>query len=251
MENKNSSAVVGRNAVRELLRSGKDVDKILIAPSVGAGVGEIIELARKRGIVVSKAPQSKLNEIADGIPHQGICAFASEVEYSDIDDIFALAQKRGESPLIVIADEINDPHNLGAIIRSAEGAGAHGIIIPKRHASGVTQVVAKASAGAISWLPIVRVTNLARTVDDLKERGVWIWSADAEGTPYYENDMTGSCALILGNEGSGVSRLLRDKSDFTISIPMYGKVTSFNVSTAAAVLLCEAARQRHSKPKGV
>lgn len=245
MEKDNSGVLVGRNAVKELLRSGRDVDKILIAKGAGHGVSDIIKLAKERHVVISNVPATKLDELANGLPHQGVAAFVSEVEYSTVDDIFALAEERGEPPLIVIADEINDPHNLGAIIRCAEGAGAHGIIVPKRRSSGLTQVVAKSSAGALSWLPVVRATNLAREVDELKKRGVWVWAAEAGGSPYYENDLTGATAIIMGSEGEGVSHLLKEKSDFMISIPMYGKVTSFNVSTASAVILCEAARQRH------
>lgn len=248
MEKVKSGAVVGRNGVRELLRSGRDIDKIFVSPSAGGDpIREIVSEAKKRGIVVSEASVRKLDELAGGTPHQGVVAVPAEVEYSEIDDIFALAEERGEKPLIVICDEINDPHNLGAIIRCAEGAGAHGVIIPKRRSTGVTQVVSKASAGAVAHLPIVRTVNLARTVDELKERGVWVYAAEAGGADYYDSDLACSAAIILGSEGNGVSRLLKDKSDFMISIPMYGKVTSFNVSTASAVLLCEAARQRHRK----
>ena len=246
MEKDNSGVLVGRNAVKELLRSGRDVDKILIAKGAGHGVGDIIKLAKERRVVISNVPSSRLDELANGLPHQGVAAFPAEEDYATLDDIFALAEERGEPALIVIADEISDPHNLGAIIRCAEGAGAHGIIVPKRRSSGLTQVVAKSSAGALSWLPVVRATNLAREVDELKKRGVWVWAAEAGGSPYYENDLTGATAIIMGSEGEGVSRLLKEKSDFMISIPMYGKVTSFNVSTASAVILCEAARQRHA-----
>ena len=244
-----TEAIVGRNAVRELLRSGRDVDKLLVQRQDGApnhALGEIIALAKKRGIVIQNVPAARLDAVAGGIPHQGVAAFPSQAEYAELDDIFRLAEERGEPPLIVIADEINDPHNLGAVIRCAEGAGAHGVIIPRRRSSGLTQVVAKSSAGALSWLPVVRSGNLAREVEELKKRGVWIWAAEAGAEPYYSHDFTGPCAFIFGSEGEGVSRLLREKSDFTVSIPMYGRVNSFNVSTASAVILCEAARQRHS-----
>ena len=244
MEKGNTSVSVGRNGVRELLRSGRDIDKIFVSSGASGGpIREIIAEAKKRGIIVSEASARKLGELAGTDAHQGVVAIAAEVEYADIDDIFSLAEERGEKPLIVICDEISDPHNLGAVIRCAEGAGAHGVIIPKRRASGVTQIVSKASAGAIEHMPIVRTVNLARTVDELKPRGVWIYAAEADGESYYATDLKGSAAIIMGSEGKGVSRLLKDKSDFIISIPMYGKVNSFNVSTAAAVLLCEAARQ--------
>ena len=245
-----SGAVVGRNAVRELLRSGRDVDKLLVQRLDGTpnhALSEIISLAKKRGIVIQNVPGSKLDALAGGVPHQGVAAFPSEVEYASVDDIFALAEKKGEPPLIVICDEINDPHNLGAIIRCAEGAGAHGVIIPRRRSAGVTQTVAKSSAGALSWLPVVRSQNLAREVEELQKRGVWIWAAEAGADPYYEHDLKGPCAIIFGSEGDGVSRLLKEKSDFTVSIPMYGQVNSLNVSAASAVILCEAARQRHTK----
>lgn len=242
------NAVVGRNAVRELLRSGRDVDKLLIQRLDGTpnhALGEIIALAKKRGIIIQNVPQSRLDALACGVPHQGVAAFPAEVEYSSIDDIFALAGEKGEPPLIVICDEVADPHNLGAIIRCAEGAGAHGVIIPQRRSAGVTQTVAKASAGALAWLPVVRSANLAREVEELQKRGVWVWAAEAGADPYYKHDLTGPCAIIFGSEGEGVSRLLREKSDFTVSIPMYGRVNSLNVSAASAVILCEAARQRH------
>ena len=245
-----SEAVVGRNAVRELLRSGRDVDKLLVQRTDGTpnhALAEIIALAGKRGTVVQQVPQSRLDALASGVPHQGVAAFPSEVEYSTLDDVFALAEERGEPPLIVICDDVNDPHNLGAIIRCAEGAGAHGVVIPRRHSAGVTQTVAKASAGALSWMPVVKSANLAREVEELQKRGVWIWAAEAGAEPYYKHDLTGPAAIIFGSEGDGVSRLLREKSDFTVSIPMYGQVNSLNVSAASAVILCEAARQRHNK----
>lgn len=242
------NAVVGRNAVRELLRSGRDVDKLLVQRFDGTpnhALGDIIALAKKRGIIVQNVPASRLEALAGGVPHQGVAAFPAQADYSTLDDIFALAEERGEPPLIVVCDELSDPHNLGAVIRSAEGCGAHGVIIPQRRSAGLTQVVAKASAGALAWIPVVRSHNLVRDVEELQKRGVWVWAAEAGGKPYYEHDLRGPCAIILGNEGEGVSRLLREKSDFTVSIPMYGKVDSFNVSAAATVILCDAARQRH------
>lgn len=248
-EGPHPDAVVGRNAVRELIRSGRDVDKILVqrqGPTPNYALGEIIAEAKKRGIVIQNVPQSRLDELAGGVPHQGIAAFASEADYASLDDVFRLAEERGEPPLIVICDELSDPHNLGAVIRSAEGAGAHGVIIPKRRSAGLTQVVSKASAGAISWVPVVRSQNLAREIEELQKRGVWIWAAEAGGKPYYEQDFTGPCAVIMGSEGDGISRLLREKSDFSVSVPMYGRVDSYNVSAAATVILCEAARQRHA-----
>ena len=242
MEN---NIIVGRNAVRELLRSGRDVDKLLVMKGQRTGsIGEIIALAKKSGIVVVEASKEKLDQLADGLPHQGICAYASAHSYSTVEDILENARSKGEKPLIVIADEINDPHNLGAIIRCAEGSGAHGVIIPKRRSVGLTGVVAKSSAGAIEHMPIAKVTNIARTIDDLKEEGVWVFAADMGGEAYYDTDLNCAAAIVMGSEGQGISRLVKEKCDAVISIPMYGKVNSFNVSTACAVLLCEAAKQR-------
>jgi 23S rRNA (guanosine2251-2'-O)-methyltransferase len=240
-----NGAVIGRNAVRELLRSGRSVDKLLVQSGEREGalvplVGEAIA----RGIPVVETERRKLDAISGHAPHQGIIALAAEKEYCSVDDILEIAAERGEKPLIVIADGINDPYNLGAVIRCAEGCGAHGLIIPKRHAAGLSPVVTKASAGAIEHLAIAKVTNVAATVDELKEKGLWIYTAEAGGTDFRETDMAGAVAIVLGSEGDGVSELVRKKSDFVVSIPMYGKVNSFNVSTAAAVLLCEAARQQ-------
>ena len=180
--------------------------------------------------------------------HQGVAALASEIEYAGLEDILRIADSRGEAPFIVIADSINDPHNLGALIRSACCAGAHGVVIPKRRAVQVTPAVIKASAGAIEHIAVARVPNLAAAVDELKEKNVWLYAVEADGEPYYGKDFsTGGCAFILGSEGEGVSRLLRDKADFVVSIPMYGGVNSLNVSAAASVVIFEAARQRHGE----
>lgn len=240
-----NGAVIGRNAVRELLRSGRPVDKLLVQKGQHEGaliplVGEAIE----RGIPVVETDRNKLDVLAGHAPHQGIIAMAAEKEYCTVEDILAIASERGEKPLIVIADGIADPYNLGAVIRCAEGCGAHGLIIPKRHAAGLTPVVSKASAGAIEHLAIAKVSNIASTVELLKKAGVWIYAAEAGGTDFRETDMDRAVALVLGSEGEGVSELVRKKCDYMLSIPMYGKVNSFNVSTAAAVLLCEAARQQ-------
>ena len=239
-------AVIGRNAVRELLRSERTVDKILVQH--GQREGSIVELvarAVEKGIPVVESDKAKLDEIAGFAPHQGIVAFAAEKDYCTVEDLLQIAHDRGEKPLLVIADGITDPYNLGAVIRCAEGAGAHGIIIPKRRSTGLSPLVSKASAGAIEHMAVAKVVNLAGTVRQLKEMGLWVYAAEAQGKPYTEIDFTVGCALIMGSEGEGVSELLKKTSDEIVSIPMYGKVNSFNVSTAAAVLLCEAARQRH------
>ncbi|MBR5314484.1 MAG: 23S rRNA (guanosine(2251)-2'-O)-methyltransferase RlmB [Clostridia bacterium] len=241
------NVTAGRNSVRELLASGRDIDKIFVQKGERTGsITSLIAEARSRSIPVVECEKAKLDHISGGINHQGIAAFAAEKEYCEIDDIISYAEELGQKPLIVIADRIEDPHNLGALIRAAEVAGAHGLIIPKRKGAMLTQVVSKASAGALEHLRIAKVTNLAMTVEDLKKRGLWIFAAEAGGAKYYEQDMTCPAAIILGSEGHGVAKLLLDKCDFILSIPMYGKVNSFNVAAAAAVVLCEAARQRNS-----
>ncbi len=241
-------AICGRNAVRELLATGRDVDKLFVARGEREGAAvPIVAEAIARHIPVIEADRKKLDALCGHSRHQGVVALAAERDYASLDDILALAASRGEPPFLVLCDGIEDPHNLGAIIRSAECAGAHGIVIPKRRAVGLTSVVAKASAGAIEHLPIAKVANLSAAIDELKKKGLWIYAADMDGQAYYETDLSGALALVLGNEGAGISRLVREKCDFVVSIPLYGKVNSMNVSAAAAVLLCETARQRGAK----
>ena len=245
-ERENPGAVVGRNAVRELLKSGRSVDKIYVKGGDREGsIVVIVAEAIERKIPVIEVTQEKLNQLSGGANHQGVVALAAEKEYTDVDGILKIARERGETPLIVIADGIEDPHNLGALIRCAECAGAHGIIIPKRRAVGLTPVVAKSSAGAIEHMAIAKVTNLADTIEKLKREGIWIFAAEAGGTPYYKVDFNLPAAIVLGSEGFGVGRLIKERSDVTVSIPMYGKVNSLNVSTAASVILCHAARAQH------
>ena len=239
--------VVGRNAVRELLRSGRTIDKLLVQR--GEREGSIVVLvseAIERHIPVIETDKAKLDKITGGASHQGVVAMAAEKEYCTVEDILAIAEERGEKPFIVIADGITDPHNLGALIRCAEGVGAHGLIIPKRRAVGLTPVVSKASCGAIEHLAVAKVTNIAATVEELKEKGIWVFAAEAGGDAYYNTDFNCPCAIVLGSEGEGVSRIVKEKSDYITSIPMYGKVNSFNVSTAAAVILAEVAKQHRS-----
>ncbi len=236
--------VIGRNAVRELLKSGRSIDKIFVQK--GEREGSIVVLvaeAVSRHIPLVEVEKAKLDKMTAFAVHQGIVAMAAEKEYCTVEDILKIAEDRRERPFIVIADGITDPHNLGALIRCAEGVGAHGLIIPKRRAVGLTPVVTRASCGAIEHLAIAKVTNLASTIDILKEKGVWIFTAEAGGDAYYETDFKCPCAIVLGSEGEGVSRLIKDKSDYITSIPMYGHVNSFNVSTAAAIILAEIARQ--------
>ena len=242
------NVIIGRNAVKELLAGGRDIDKLYITSGEKEGsINVLIGIAKERGIPIFECERTRLDNMAMGGRHQGIIAIAAEHNYSSVDEILAYAEERGESPFIVICDGIEDPHNLGAVIRSAECTGAHGVIIPKRRAVGLTATVAKASAGALSHMRIAKVTNIAVTIDELKERGVWIYGADMDGSSHYKTDMKGSCAIVLGSEGFGMSRLVKEKCDFIVSIPLYGQVNSLNVSCAAAVILCEAARQRNEK----
>lgn len=237
--------VIGRNAVRELLKSGRSIDKILVKKGEHEGsITVLVAEAIERGIPVVDVDKSKLDALSGFAPHQGIVAMAAEKDYSTVEDILAIAEERGEKPLIVISDGITDPYNLGALIRCAEGVGAHGLIIPKRRATGLTPLVSKASAGAIEHLAVAKVSNIASTIEQLKKYGIWIYAAEAGGTNYFETDFTGGCAIVFGSEGEGVSKLVQERSDFITSIPMYGKVNSFNVSTAAAVILAEASRQQ-------
>ena len=242
------TVVIGRNAVKELLSGGRDVDKLYITAGEREGsINQLLGIASERGIPITECDRSKLDAIAKGGRHQGIIAIAAERNYSSIDEILEYANEKGEPPFIVICDGVEDPHNLGAIIRSADCSGAHGIIIPKRRAVGLTATVAKSSAGALEHMRVAKVTNLASAIDDLKERGLWIYAADMDGSTYYKTDMKGAVALVLGSEGFGISRLVKEKCDFTVSIPLYGQVNSLNVSCAAAVLLAEVARQRNEK----
>ncbi|MHB1153610.1 MAG: 23S rRNA (guanosine(2251)-2'-O)-methyltransferase RlmB [Eubacteriales bacterium] len=241
----NKNLIYGRNAVIELLKTGHSIDKIFVKSGEREGSLKLITAEAKRlGIPVVETGKSKLDELSSGALHQGVIASAAEKDYVDIDYILNQALEKNQKPFIVIADCIEDPFNLGAIIRTAECAGAHGLIIPKRRATGTNGIVAKTSAGAIEYLPIARVPNLANTVDELKKKGLWIYAAESGGTNYYDCDMNSPAAIILGGEDSGVSRLLRDKSDFIVSIPLYGKISSLNVSAAAAVIFNEMARQQ-------
>ena len=239
--------VIGRNAVRELLKSGRAVDKLFVQKGEREGsIVVLIAQARERKIPIVECDRVRLDKISGGAAHQGIVAMAAEKEYCSVEDILQIAHDRGERPFIVIADGITDPHNLGALIRCAEGVGAHGLIIPKRRAVGLTPVVTKSSCGAIEHLAVAKVANLSSAIQKLKDAGVWIFAAEAGGEPYYETDFRCPVALVLGSEGDGVSHIIRENADYITSIPMYGQVNSFNVSTAAAVILSEIARQHRS-----
>ncbi|UOY91460.1 23S rRNA (guanosine(2251)-2'-O)-methyltransferase RlmB [Ectobacillus sp. JY-23] len=237
--------VIGRNPVIEALRSGRDINKIWVAEGANKGqIQTVLQLAKENGVIVQQSPKKKLDQMVEG-NHQGVIAQVAAYEYADVDDLFKLAEERGEAPFFLLLDEIEDPHNLGSIMRTADAVGAHGIIIPKRRAVGLTAAVAKSSTGAIEYIPVARVTNLARTIDELKERGVWIAGTDAKGSDDYRNlDGTLPLGLVIGSEGKGVSRLVRDKCDFLIRLPMKGKVTSLNASVAAGLLMYEVFRKR-------
>ena len=236
--------VAGRNPVVEVLSGERDVERVFIADGSEGSVSKIVALARERGVIVDFVPKEKIDAMAPGVKHQGVVAKVSEYKYADMEDVFARAEASGEDPFIIILDEISDPHNLGAIIRTAECAGAHGVVIPKRRAASLTQTVALSAAGAIENMPVVQVTNLARTIEDLKAKGVWVGAADMDGETYYEANLTGPIAIVIGNEGKGVGRLVKEKCDFVLSIPMYGKINSLNASNAAAVLMYGIRRAR-------
>ena len=238
----------GRNPVTEVLKSGRDIDKILILKGAAEGsVSKITALAKERGIPLVRTEKQALDRLTHGLNHQGVAAYISAYSYKTIDDIIEKARQQSEEPLIVILDNLEDPHNLGAIMRTAECAGAHGVIIPKRNACGLTETVAKTSAGAIEYVPCVRVSNIVRTIEDLKSRGFWIAACDMGGAEYYNTDLTGKLAVVIGSEGEGISRLVKENCDFTVSMPMVGKITSLNASNAAAVLLYEIRKQRDGK----
>ena len=238
--------IEGRNAVTEALRAGKSLDKVYIARGeTDSTLRFIAASARDKGVVVVEADRRKLDNMSITHAHQGVIAVLSVREYATVEDILQAARDKGEQPLIVVCDELSDPHNLGAVIRTAEAAGAHGVIIPKRRSAGLTAVVEKTSAGAVSYLPVARVPNLVALLKDLKEQGLWVFGTAAEGdTLLYDADLKGPAVIVIGSEGDGMGRLVREQCDFKVAIPMKGKMSSLNASAAAAVLLYEAVRQR-------
>lgn len=237
--------ICGRNAVMEALKSGRAIDNIYIQRGgVTGSLSAIVAKAKAVGAGIKEVDSKKLDFMSNNSSHQGIVAVAAVKEYAEIPDILALAQARGEAPFVIICDELTDPHNLGAILRTAECAGAHGVIIPKRRSVGLTYTVGKASAGAVEYVPVARVNNISSALDELKELGLWVYTADMDGRPWCEVDYTGGVALVIGSEGSGVGRLIREKSDFIVSLPMHGKINSLNASVACGVICYEIARQR-------
>ncbi len=240
----NPNLIIGRNPVTEAIKSGRSIDKILMQKDAEGSAKKIASMARENGLTLQYVDKIALDKLCPGRPHQGVAAYVAAKAYADLDDIFDAAASRGEDPLIVLLDGLEDPHNLGAVLRSCDGAGAHGVVIPSRRAVGLTETVAKASAGAIEYVPVVKVTNLGQCVDKLKERGVWIAAVDMDGENYSDAKLTGPLALVIGGEGQGVSQTVRNKADYIVSIPMKGRVNSLNASNAAAILLYEVDRQR-------
>ena len=237
--------IEGRNAVTEAFRSGKTIDKLFVLKGCQDGpVNSILREARKQNTIVSYVTGERLNQLSETGKHQGVIAYAAAYEYAEVEDILRLAEEKGEPPFIFLLDSIEDPHNLGAIIRTANLAGAHGVIIPKRRAAGLTAAVAKASAGALNYTPVAKVTNLGAVIEELKEKGLWFVCADMDGTAMYDLNLTGPIGMVIGNEGEGVSRLIREKCDYTAAIPMKGDIDSLNASVAAGVLAYEIVRQR-------
>ena len=240
----NPNLLIGRNPVTEAIKSGRPVDKILMQKDAEGSARSIASLAREQGLTVQYVDKLVLDKLAPGKAHQGVAAYVAAHHYVGVEDILAAAKAKHEDPLIIILDELEDPHNLGAVLRSADAAGAHGVIIPSRRSVTLTETVAKASAGAIEYVPVAKVGNLSRCIELLKSKGLWIASVDMDGQPYSKVDLKGPLALVIGGEGSGVSRVVREKSDYIVSIPMKGHVNSLNASNAAAIVLFEAARQR-------
>ncbi|MGN1136837.1 MAG: 23S rRNA (guanosine(2251)-2'-O)-methyltransferase RlmB [Oscillospiraceae bacterium] len=239
--------IIGRNPVIEALKSGKQLDTVYVDSDSGGSIGLICKMAKERDIVVKQVSGAKLDSMSGGKSHQGVIASGACAEYSSVEEILEVSKKKGTQPFIIICDEIEDPHNLGAIIRTAEAAGADGIIIPKRRSASLNQTVYKTSAGAASYLPVARVANLAAAIDELKENGVWIYGTDASGEDYTKVDTSGACAIVIGSEGFGMSRLTKEKCDFLLRLPMFGQVNSLNASVAAGIFMYETVRRRGLK----
>ena len=244
-ENKNENIICGRNPVMEALRSGREIDRLLVAHGVSGGsVTAIIAKCSSRGILIKEVSPQKLDYYCNGANHQGVAVFFASQEYCEVSDILDTAASRNEKPFIIICDEIEDPHNLGAIIRTAEACGVHGIILPKRRSASLNATVAKSASGALEYMKVARVTNIANTIEELKEAGVWVFGADMDGGDYTKTDFDIPCALVIGNEGKGIGPLVAKKCDGIVSLPMFGKINSLNASVAAAVLMYDVVRSR-------
>ena len=237
--------IEGRNAVIEAFRAGKTIDKLFVLEHCKEGsMNTVLREAKKQGTVINYVKRERLDQMSETGKHQGVIAYIAAYEYGSVEDILKKAEDKGEQPFVIILDDIEDPHNLGAIIRTANLAGAHGVIIPKHRASGLTATVVKASAGAINYTPVAKVTNISKTIEELKEKGLWFVCADMDGTTMYDIDLKGPIGLVIGNEGKGVSRLVKEKCDFIAKVPMFGDIYSLNASVAAGVLAYEIVRQR-------
>lgn len=238
--------VAGRNAVMEALKGSRSVNKLMIANgSTEGSIKEIIAVAKEKGVNIQYGDRSKLDSIARGIRHQGVLAQVAPVQYAELEDILQVAKDRNEPPFIVLLDELEDPHNLGAILRTADAAGVHGVLIPKHRSCPLSATVAKTSAGAVEHVPVARVGNLVQTIKKLKQEGLWVSAADMDGKDYYDTDLTGPLLLIIGSEGQGVGRLVKEQCDFVVRIPMVGRINSLNASVAGSILMYEAMKQRH------
>lgn len=239
--------VAGRNAVMEVLKGSRSVNRLLVANGSSEGsMREIIALAKEKGINIQFYDRSKLDAMAPGIRHQGVLAQVPPVQYAELEDILQIARDRNEPPFIVLLDELEDPHNLGAILRTADAAGVHGVLIPKHRSCPLSTTVAKTSAGAVEHVPVARIGNMVQTIKKLKKEGLWVAAADMDGTDYYDTDLTGSLLLVIGSEGQGVGRLIKEQCDFVVRIPMVGKINSLNASVAGSILMYEAMKQRIS-----
>ena len=237
--------IAGRNAIAEALRAGRAIDSLYVQRGERSGALQaLVKKAKEAGVTIKEADPKKLDYLCGGANHQGVVAVAAVKEYATVEDLFRRAQEKDEPPFFVVCDELEDPHNLGAILRTAECAGAHGVIIPKRRSVGLTYAVGKASAGAVEYLPVARVGNLPSLLEELKARGLWIYAADMDGSPWCQTDFTGPTALVIGSEGRGVGRLVKEKADFVVSLPLKGNINSLNASVAAGILCYEVARQR-------
>lgn len=243
--------VAGRNSVAEVLKSGRSINKILVAKGERHGaIREIIGQARSQGLVIQEVEPAKLDQITEGVRHQGVVAMVAPVAYTEIEDILGRAQENGEQPFIVLLDELEDPHNVGAILRTSDATGVHGVLLPKRRSSPLTATVAKTSAGAVEYVPVARIGNISQTLKKLKKQGLWVVGADMDGDKnYYEADLTGPIVVVVGSEGQGMGRLTKEECDFVVRIPMKGKITSLNASVACSLLLYEVLRQRELKDK--
>lgn len=245
-EDWNENQLEGRNAVLEALRSGRDMEKLLVQKgNVEGTIRRIVAQAKERGVVIQETSRQKLDGLSQTKNHQGVIALVSAHQYTELEDILAAAREKGEEPFLLLLDGITDPHNLGAILRTAECAGVHGVVVPKHRSVGLNATVGKTSAGAVEYVPVARVTNIVKTMEYLKKEGLWIACADMGGADHFDTNMKGPIALVIGSEGEGVSRLVRENCDFTAAIPMYGKISSLNASVAAALLMYEVVRQRN------